>query len=134
MRKISKTRIWLPILVLGMALAVAQPAHVAVAATGASFQVTFGTAPHWDGIPGTRVREIRTAERPDYDMFQYGGNYYAYNNNHWYSSCHSSGQFREIESRRVPGALSKVPSEHWHNYPSGWGDKNQHPGNSGQHH
>jgi hypothetical protein len=117
-----------PILALSMTLALAASAGAQTyqsSGPSASLDVTFGHSPHWVGVPGTRVREIRTADRPDYDMFNYGGSYYAYQNNHWYRSQRSRGRFTAIDDRRVPTQLSRVPRDHWHNYPAGWQDQNQ---------
>jgi len=114
----------LPALAITMALGLAAAAQ---AQTNASVQVTFGHTPRWVGVPGTRVREIRTVDRPDYDMFNYGGSYYVYRNNQWYSSRHGRGHFNAIDERRVPMQISRVPRDHWHNYPSGWQDENPGP-------
>jgi len=92
--------------------------------TSASLRVNFGSAPHWTGINGTRVEEIQQAERPDYDMFRYGGSYYAYNNNRWYTSRNETGDFIYIDDGSVPTELSMVPREHWRNYPTGWQGRN----------
>ncbi len=91
--------------------------------TDTNFQVNFTTAPHWTTVRGTHVREIRQGERPDYDMFRYGRNYYVYNNNQWYRSGRSNGEFTVIDERSVPSELSRVPRQHWHNYPSQWSDR-----------
>jgi hypothetical protein len=88
-----------------------------------SMEVSFGTKPHWTGIHGTHVKEIRQGERPDYDMFHYGSNYYVYNNNRWYTSRQSSGRFTYVEDHSVPSELSKIPRDHWRNYPQGWADQ-----------
>jgi len=109
-------RLLFPMVALGLTLAAAVPAH----AQDASLRVTFGHQPRWVGVQGTQVREIRTADRPDYDMFRYGGRYYAYNNNHWYSSRRGNGRYRMIEDREVPMQITRVPREHWRNYPAGW--------------
>jgi hypothetical protein len=93
--------------------------------TSATLRVTFGTTPRWVGIRGTRVEEIPVAERPGYDVFHYGGSYYAYNDNRWYTSSRESGDFTVIEDRTVPTELSKVPRDHWRNYPTAW--QNQSP-------
>jgi hypothetical protein len=85
-----------------------------------TLHVTFGTTPHWAGVRGTRVEEIPLAERPGYDVFRYGGTYYAYNNNRWYMSPRETGDFTVIDDRSVPSELSRVPREHWRNYPQGW--------------
>ena len=116
-----RIRVLLPLLTLTLALATAT---TALAQTSASFQVTFGSTPHWTSVRGTRVQEIRTDERPNYDMFRYGGGYYVYNDNRWYMSRRGRGQFRAIDERRVPSELTQVSKDHWHNYPSSWQDEN----------
>jgi hypothetical protein len=120
----------LPLAALGITLALAATAQAqnrqyqGSGGTSASLQITFGSTPHWTAIAGTRVREIRQAERPDYDMFRYGNNYYVYNNNRWYMSRRVRGNFAYIEDRRVPSELTRVPQNHWRNYPMGWKDQN----------
>jgi len=87
----------------------------------ATIQVTFGSRPRWSQVPGTRVREIRQGRnRPDYDMFRYGNTYYVYSSGRWYSSNQWNGNFSYIEFRSVPTELSRVPRDHWHNYPEEW--------------
>jgi hypothetical protein len=135
MTQFSKRQLLLPLLVLGITLATVATVHVPTsqAATTASLQINFGSAPQWGYVPGTRVREIRQGQHPDYDMFRYGSTYYAYNNDQWYSSRRSHGQFRAIDERYVPMQISRVPRDRWHNYPSRW-DNNRRPGmnNPGQ--
>ena len=116
----------LPLLALSMTLALAATAQAqGSSGVSASLQVNFGSTPHWTSVRGTRVQVIRQGEqRPDYDMFRYGGSYYAYNNNHWYKSRRARGQYTMIDDRFVPREFSRVPRNHWHNYPSGWGDAN----------
>jgi len=77
----SRIQILLPLLAMSLTLGMIGSAQAQDAS--ANFQVTFGSRPHWTSVQGTRVQEIRQADRPDYDMFRYGGNYYAYNNNRW---------------------------------------------------
>ncbi len=89
-----------------------------------SLQVTFGHAPHWMDVSGTRVQEIRQEDRPDYDMFRYDNHYYAYNNNRWYMSNQQDGAFNYMDSQSVPVELQKVPREHWRTYPTDWQDRN----------
>jgi hypothetical protein len=60
-----------------------------------------------------------------YDVFRYGGSYYAYDNNRWYSSDRESGEFVAMDVRSVPSELSRVPREHWRNYPTTWQDQNR---------
>jgi hypothetical protein len=118
-----KTHLLFPLLALGLTLAIATSAYAQYqgsSSTSATLRVSFGTAPHWAVISGTRVEGIPQAERPDYDMFRYDGNYYAYNNNRWYTSRADRGEFTAIDDRSVPSELSRVPRDHWRNYPSGW--------------
>lgn len=104
-------------LALGTIVGVATLARADVAAT---FQVTFGKSPHWVGVQGTKVKEIRQGERPDYDIFKCGGRYYVHNADGWYCSKKSHGDFAKIEETAVPRDLARVPRDHWKNYPAGW--------------
>ena len=97
--------------------------HQGPGGTSATLRINFGTAPHWVDIPGTRVRTVREQERPGYDVFQYGGSYYAYDNDRWYRSSRESGDFREIDESSVPSEFSSIPREHWRSYPSRWQDR-----------
>lgn len=107
----------LPALTLGLTLAGWTPVH----AQDATFQVRFGTRrPHWESVRGTHVRVVRDTDRPDYDVFRYQGNYYAYNNNRWYRSRHQDGDYVVVEDRDVPRDFSRVPRERWRNYPQTW--------------
>lgn len=91
----------------------------------ATLSITFQSRPHWTGVPGTRVEVIPAPERPAYDVFRYGGTYYAYDNDRWYSSNRESGNFIMIDERSVPSELTRVPREHWRHYPSAWQDQGQ---------
>lgn len=117
----SKIHRLIPMLALSMTLAMAASAR---AGTGVSLQIQFESAPHWVAVPGTSVREIRQGDRTDYDMFQYGRSYYAYNNGdgRWYSSRRSRGRFFLIDDRSVPRELRRVPRNSWRNYPAAWDD------------
>jgi hypothetical protein len=97
----------------------------------AYLQVNFGSTPRWTGIQGTRVEEIPMAQRPGYDVFRYGGSYYAYNNNRWYSSNRQTGNFAAIDDRSVPSDLRSVPRDHWRSYPTAWQNQPQ-PQNQNQ--
>jgi hypothetical protein len=99
--------------------------------SGATFQVTFGSAPRWTNVSGSRVEVIPYAQRPNYDVFRYGGTYYVYNNNVWYSSTRESGQFTRMDDRSVPSELNAVPREHWRNYPPAWGNNGGNPASNG---
>jgi hypothetical protein len=110
----------LALIIAAVALVVPAPARAAT-----SIQINFGSSPHWVGVNGTRVREIRQGDRSDYDMFQYAGAYYAYNNNdgRWYMSRRARGRYRMISDRDVPSDFRRVPRNHWRNYPSAWDDR-----------
>jgi hypothetical protein len=93
-----------------------------------TFQVSYNSRPQWSGVRGARgVMEIRNGARPDYDMFRFNGNYYAYSNNRWYMSHRSRGQFTMIDERAVPREFGRVPRDHWRNYPSDMVDRSNSP-------
>ncbi len=127
-----KTRLLVPLLALSMTIATVASVNAQdrqyqrSRGADASLQITFGSTPHWVGIPGTRIREIRQGDRTDYDMFRYGRTYYAYNsdNDRWYTSRGWRGEFTMIDDRSVPSELRRVPRNHWRNYPSSWEARN----------
>ncbi len=132
----SRLQLLLPTLATGLALALVLAVPVRAQDHGgerpvtgsATLRVNLGTALHWAGIGGTRVEELPATERPEYDMFRYGGTYYVYDNNRWYNSPREYGDYVAIDERSVPSEFSNVPREHWHNYPSAWqGRPNQAP-------
>jgi len=88
-------------------------------ATG-TLQVSFGSRPRWGSVRGTRVMEVRSSQRPDYDVFRYGNAYYAYDNDRWYSSSNWNGTYRSVDNGSVPRDLRRVPRSHWRHYPQGW--------------
>jgi hypothetical protein len=118
----SKMHVLGPLLALGMTLGIATPVH---AGPNPYLQINFGRSPHWVSVPGTQVREIRQGERTNYDMFQYGRSYYAYNNadGRWYMSRRGRGRFMLIDDRSVPSEIRGVPRNHWRNYPTSWEDR-----------
>jgi hypothetical protein len=124
----TKTRLVAPLLAMSMALVLAASAsaqdrqYQRSQSSGVSLQINFGSTPHWSRVPGTQVREIRQGDRSDYDVFQYGRSYYAYNhrNDRWYMSRRWRGQFRLIDDRAVPSDLRRVPRDHWRYYPTSW--------------
>jgi hypothetical protein len=99
--------------------------HSGQTSTSMTLRVSFGSTPHWTSIHGTHVQQIRERERPDYDIFRYGGHYYAYQHGEWYMAYQTRGPYRWIDERAVPSALYRVPSEHWRAYPAGWSHGNQ---------
>jgi hypothetical protein len=136
----SRMHLLLPSLALSAILATATSAraeyHDEHGSSGpsVSMQISFGTTPRWEAVPDTRVKMIRHGDRTDYDVFQYGGKYYAYNNhndrwyvdnNPWYRFGRWSGHFTLISDRYVPGELRRIPRDHWRNYPMAWQDPYQ---------
>ena len=125
----SKRHLLLPLLALAVTCAAVGPARAqyhqvqSSGGTSASLQISFGSAPQWTTVRGTRIREIRMSQRPDYDMYSYGGTYYVYQNDVWYSSRRPQGRFVVIDERYVPREFSRVPRDHWRNYPQGWMDR-----------
>ena len=85
-------------------------------------QGNYGGNSRWSGIRGTRVQQMRGMNRPQYDMFRYGGAYYIYNNDRWYTSRRPRGQFVAIDERDVPREFSRVSRDYWLN--STWIDRN----------
>jgi hypothetical protein len=78
--------------------------------------------PHWMKVRGTKVMVIRDQDRPDYDMFRFGRDYYVCSSGHWYRSTNWRGSFRPIDGAVLPGDFRKVPREYWRTFPSGWND------------
>ena len=130
-----KTHLLLPLLTLSLTLAMVASVqaqtrdHRVSTGPSMSMQINLGTTPHWTGVGGTHVMMMRQSERPNYDMFRYGGNYYAYNNNRWYRSNRGNGGYAYINDRDVPREVSRVPRTQWKNYPTGWNDQNRDPRN-----
>ncbi len=94
-----------------------------------TFEVSYGTRPRWSGVSGTSVQMVSMGDRPNYDAFRYGGNYYVYNDNRWYTSSRESGQFVVLAESSVPTELTRVPRENWRNYPTGWDQDDNGNGN-----
>ena len=83
---------------------------------GTSFRVSFNRRPAWEPVRGTQVRVIRSNNRPAYDMFQYRGRFYVYNDGRWYVSRSWRGDFQVVSVRAVPWELRKVPRRYWRDY------------------
>src|SRR5512140_4021982 len=131
-----KTHFVAPLLALSVALALTTPAsaqnreynrqYQGAESPDVSLQINLGSRPHWASTHGTQVRQIRQRDRAGYDMFQYGHNYYVYNNTNdrWYMSRRWRGQFQLIDDQRVPGDFRRVPRDHWRSYPTAWDSRN----------
>lgn len=117
--KIHRVPHLLPALALVTSLAAVSPAR-AQDDVNARLQIHLGSYPHWSVVSGTQVEELPMAERPNYDVFRYGGTYYAYSNGRWYSSTNSDGDYYVVQDNAVPREFSRVPREHWRTYPATW--------------
>jgi len=123
----------LAVLTLGMTLALAAPAqpqdrrdYGTRGGTTATLRINLGSGLLWTSIQGTHVEEIPMNERQGYDVFRYGGRYYAYDNDRWYVSPQESGDFVAIDDASVPDEFVNIPSDHWRNDPSRWRSR-RHP-------
>jgi hypothetical protein len=94
-------------------------ANVTVASDWAP-TVSFSTAPHWTAIPGTGIYQVRASERPKYDLFRYGANYYVYQNGGWYKASRTNGPYASITVDAVPPTFRSVRQNYWVTYPTGW--------------
>src|SRR5204863_8544472 len=82
--------------------------------------VDFRFSPHWVRVSGTNVLTVRSDERPDYDMFSLGSDYYIYDNGYWYRADRWNGNYVAISDQDVPVEFQSVPESMWRSYPSGW--------------
>lgn len=112
-----KARLTLPMVVSIAAITLASAASAQVSG---SIRISFGDNPRWVTVPGTRVDVIGDYNRPDYDMFRYGGRYYVYQNDRWYSSQRMTGDFVIINDDLIPQDITMVPRERWRHYPERW--------------
>lgn len=87
-----------------------------------TLQVRVANTARWYSIRGTSVMQLRGAQRPDFDLFRLGGEYYAFDNDSWYLSRRATGQYRLINERQVPAEMSWVPRYAWQHYPDRWLD------------
>jgi hypothetical protein len=95
---------------LGLTLAVATPA---LAQNSYRINVDLQSRPALRHVRGTRVYEANGQDRPNYDMFRYGRNYYVYQDQRWYRSRSWHGQFQGIDDRNVPAQFSRVRRGDW---------------------
>lgn len=82
--------------------------------------VTFSTVPVWERVPGTQVSVIRQDQRPTFDMFSFGNEYFLYSNEFWYRASAINGPFVALEGTAVPPELHSVPRANWLKYPADW--------------
>jgi len=76
--------------------------------------ITFQSPPTVAIIPGTQVSYLRNS---DYDMYQYGTDWYMNYNGTWYRGSNYSGPYVTVESTTVPQPIVTVPVQyrrHWH--------------------
>jgi len=91
-----------------------------------SFSLNFNNTPHWNRVNGTRVMVMR--ERPGFDVFRYGNDYYAYRQGRWYVAPDWRSEFRVIDASAVPYDFRRVPRRHWRSYPD-WREYQYNNGN-----
>ena len=122
LRKIA----WLPLV---WALAASSPAPAHAQAHTYTYRtrtvipappvIEYSYRPQWAAVPGTNVLMIR-GQRPGYDVFSYGSNYYLYNGGYWYEAIEWDGPYTSIGESEVPRAIHYVPQREWNSYPSAW--------------
>ena len=74
----------------------------------------FSNRPRMYVVPGTRVYYVRDA---DYDVYRYGGYYYAFDSGRWFRAPSYRGPWIYIRGRQVPRAIYMVPADYrrnWH--------------------
>jgi hypothetical protein len=117
------------ILAIGLALlaacataAMAQDPNYNTARTSAPLPptVSFTTAPVWERVPGTQVSIIRSDQRPTFDMFSFGNEYYVYNDGSWYRASQLNGPYVGLEAKMLPPEFHAVPRASWISYPTTW--------------
>ena len=96
--------------------------------SGSSFRINIdlGRHPRWNRVRGTRVYQINGPR--DYDAFRYGGNYYVRDNDRWYRSHRTRGEFVQIDDRAVPREFQQMNRGHWQQQNTGWQDRNDQRG------
>jgi hypothetical protein len=109
----------LPLLALCLTFAASSAVRAQSHMSG-NLQINFGSQPSWEPVSGTRVLVMNSPGRPDYDVYRYGGRYYAYNNNQWYYSRNGRGHYSQISERNVPQEFNRIPRQQWQHYPSTW--------------
>jgi len=57
-----------------------------------------------------------------YDLFSSGGSYYLYNGGYWYNSDSARGQYKAVDTKRVPKDIFDVKDSQyrWRSHPEGW--------------
>lgn len=86
-------------------------------------RLTFSHPPQWRQVSGTPVYMVHDEDRPDFDMFRYGGNYYLYDDGNWFRADRWNGRYQRFDERDVPTALARVPEIEWRSYPGAWANR-----------
>lgn len=86
-------------------------------------RVSFRTAPQWIQVPGTTVYMVRHEQRPRFDLFRHGANYYIYDRGTWFRAPDWNARFTRFDERDVPVALMRVPENEWREYPEAWASR-----------
>ena len=100
-----------------MALALVAGASTAHAAVSVNIGINVPAPPHFVVVPGTPV-----AYAPDgsANYFQYGGQYYVFNNGAWYTARGYNGPWVAVAPQYVPRPLLTVPVRYYHAPPPAW--------------
>lgn len=129
-----------PLLVTGF------PSPVKAADIGVSIRIgdryrgdylRFQRRPQMVVVPGTQVYYIQDSDYSDYDVYRYGGYYFAFSDGRWFRASSYRGPWIYVRGRSVPRQIYMVPTDyrrHWHgdrNYwrrhdvDRGWQDNNR---------
>jgi hypothetical protein len=85
--------------------------------------VSFTNAPTWEMVPGTQVSVIKPDQRPQYDLFNMGNEFFLYSKGTWYKAGLLNGPYVALEADMVPPDLKNVPRAAWINFPDAWETK-----------
>jgi len=69
------------------------------------------------------VSVIKSDERPDYDLFSVGNEFYLYNKGSWYRASQLNGPYISVEADLLPPDLHNVPRAAWLEFPDAWDTK-----------
>ncbi|GEM_PF-911144 len=85
----------------------------------------------WHQIPG--VQQVQYAPNQNHDIFQYGQQYYYFNQGQWYNT--PSLQSSWVQTQNVPQVFNQIPQTYFKNSPgwnkgkkTGWGNSSMPPG------
>ena len=82
-----------------------------------SLDINIGSPPQFALVPGTPVHH---APSVSYNYFFYGGRYYLFHNELWFSAAYYNGPWAVIALERVPRPVLAVPVEYYKRPPGHW--------------